>query len=114
MLVKLKNGFLCLCWFNVGYGPTVIYAVKIPIKLNSSMRINSGNFLLVGFPARGCLLLPAVAECSLTLLTGLSGCDRITSTQQSFHLLPIKWQWINFKLTPLTFKAFTIEGADFL
>lgn len=90
MLVKLKHVFLCLFCFNVVYDPAVIYAVKIPIKLNSSMRINSGNFLLVGFPARGCLLLPAVVECSLTLLTGLSGCDHITSTQRSFHLLPIK------------------------
>lgn len=90
MLVKLKHVFLCLCYFNVGYDPAVIYAVKIPFKLNSSMRINSGNFLLVGLPAGGCLLLPAVAECSLTLLTGLSGCDRVTSTQRSLHLLPIK------------------------
>lgn len=90
MIVKLRHSFLCLCCFNVGYGPTVIYGVKVPIELNSSMRINSGNFLLVGFTARGCQLLPAVAECSLTLLMGLSGCDHITATQQSFHLLPMK------------------------
>ena len=114
MLLKLKHVSLCLCCFNVGYDPAVIYAVKIPIKFNSNMRINSGNFLLVGLPARGCLLLPAIAERNLTLLTGLNSCDYITSTQQSFHSLPIKLQWINFKLTLLTFKALSVEGTGFL
>jgi len=90
MLLKLKEVSLCLCCFNVGCDPAVICAVKIPIKFNSSMRINSGNFLLVGLPARGCLLLPAIAECSLMLLMGLNSCDHITSTQRSFHSLPIK------------------------
>lgn len=109
----LLNLILCLCCFNVGYHPAVTYAVKIPIKFKSSMRINRGNFLLVGLPAGGCLLLPAIAECGLTLLTGLNSCDHITSTQWPFHSLPIKWQWINFKLTLLTFKALRETGTVF-